>query len=39
MEVLITGTFPGKIEEQIPCFIEFEDNPIYLLVHADIKVS
>ena len=38
MEVLVTGTFAGKIKEQIACYIEFVENPIYLIVEADIKV-
>jgi hypothetical protein len=38
MEVLVTGTAPGIIKDQIPCFIEFVENPIYLSVEAEIKV-
>jgi hypothetical protein len=38
MEVLVTGTVPGIVKEQIPCYIEFVENPIYLIVEANIKV-
>ena len=38
MDVMITGTKPGKIVEEIPCFVEYADEPIYLHVEADIKV-
>jgi hypothetical protein len=38
MDVLITGTKPGKIVDDIPCFVEYADEPIYLHVEADIKV-
>jgi hypothetical protein len=37
MEVLITGTTPGFISDNIPCFIEFVDEPIFLRVEAEIK--
>lgn len=37
MEALITGTKPGKLIEDIPCYIEFAEEPIYLHVEADIK--
>jgi hypothetical protein len=38
MEALITGTKPGKLIDDIPCYVEFADEPIYLHVEADIKV-
>lgn len=38
MDVMITGTKPGKIVEEIPCFVEYADEPIYLHIEADIKV-
>lgn len=37
MEVLITGTSSGFINDKVPCFIEFVDEPIYLHVEAEIK--
>jgi hypothetical protein len=39
MDALITGTKPGKLVDDIPCYIEFADEPIYLHVEADIKVK
>jgi len=38
MEALITGAKPGKLVDDIPCYVEFADEPIYLHVEADIKV-
>lgn len=38
MEALITGTKPGKLVDDIACFVEFSDEPIYLHIEADIKV-
>ena len=37
MDVLITGTKPGKIVEDIPCFVEFAEEPIYFHIEAEIK--
>lgn len=39
MEVLITGIRPGKIVEKVACHIEFVEDPIFLLVEAEIKVE
>ena len=39
MDALITGTKPGKLIEDIPCYVEFADEPIYLHIEADIKVN
>ena len=39
MDVMITGTKPGKIIEEIPCYVEYADEPIYLHIEADIKVK
>lgn len=38
MDVLITGLSPGKLIEDIACYVEYADEPIYLHVEADIKV-
>lgn len=37
MDVLITGLQPGKVLEDIACFVEFADEPIYLHVESEIK--
>jgi len=37
MDVLITGTKPGKIVEDIPCYVEFADEPVYFHIEAEIK--
>lgn len=37
MDALITGTTPGKLVDDIPCYIEFAEEPIYLHIEADIK--
>jgi hypothetical protein len=38
MDVLITGTTPGKIVEDIACYVDHAEEPICLHVEADIKV-
>lgn len=37
MDALITGTKPGKLIDDVPCYIEFAEEPIYLHIEADIK--
>ena len=39
MDVLITGIQPGKIIDDIACYIEFTNEPIYLHVEAEVKAS
>ncbi len=39
MDVLITGSKPGKIADSIACYVRFAHEPIYLRVEAEIKVS
>lgn len=37
MDVLITGSRPGKIVDDIACHVEHAEEPIYLHVEAEIK--
>ena len=39
MDVLVTGAEPGRIVDDIACHVEHSDEPVYLHVEADIKVS
>jgi hypothetical protein len=38
MDVLVTGVKPGKIVEDIACYVENAEEPVRLHVEADIKV-
>lgn len=38
MDVLITGVKPGRIIEDIGCFVEHAEEPVLLHIEADIKV-
>ncbi len=37
MDALVTGTRPGRLCDDIPCYIEFAEEPIYLHVEAEIE--
>jgi hypothetical protein len=39
MDVLITGTKPGFLNDNIACYVEFADEPVYLHVEAEFKVK
>lgn len=38
MDVLITGVKPGKLIDDIACYVEFANEPVHLHVEAEIKV-
>ena len=37
MDVLITGVKPGKLVDDIACYVENAQEPVYLHVEADVK--
>ncbi|CAF0775579.1 unnamed protein product [Brachionus calyciflorus] len=37
MDVMITGLVPGKIVDDMACYVEFADEPIYLHIETEIK--
>lgn len=39
MDVLITGVKPGKLIDDLACYIEYADEPVNLHVEAQIKVN
>ena len=39
MDVLITGVKPGKLVDDVACYIEYADEPAILHVEAQIKVN
>lgn len=39
MDVLITGVKPGKLIDDLACYIEYADEPVILHVEAQIKVN
>jgi hypothetical protein len=38
MDVLITGVKPGKLVDDIACYVENADEPVRLHVEAEIRV-
>lgn len=39
MDVLVTGTRPGSLNEDVACYVEFAEEPVFLHVEAQIKVN
>lgn len=39
MDVLVTGVKPGKLIDDVACYIEYADEPAILHVEAQIKVN
>ncbi|XP_074658571.1 deleted in lung and esophageal cancer protein 1-like isoform X2 [Tubulanus polymorphus] len=37
LEVIVSGTEPGKISETLTCFVENLEEPIYLKIEAEMK--